>query len=223
MPAETSSFAEDASSATFTTVPGEADYDAIFAAVMETDRGRWFLIEYARRNRQADTAAVLTAIDRLGTSPRPDLVGVPSDQPQCRRSGADVHRLRIELADMASAIARTKSELGSIRPDATPGDRIMEATGQADSLVQGPTGRAMSDILAAAERVRDVAWMMREQDMDSKFCDQLDDCAAKIHAACSFQDMTGRRARKIVQVLRYLEARIQSMTDICGAEAPLKR
>ncbi|MDZ5448351.1 hypothetical protein [Labrys sp. ZIDIC5] len=43
----------------------EEDYGAIEAAVMETARGRWFLAEYARRNRNADTDAVLAAIRRL--------------------------------------------------------------------------------------------------------------------------------------------------------------
>jgi hypothetical protein len=42
-----------------------ADYDAIEAAVMETRRGRWFLAEYARRNRSADTEMLLAAIRRL--------------------------------------------------------------------------------------------------------------------------------------------------------------
>jgi hypothetical protein len=45
MSAETSPFAEAASSATFPAFPGATDYDAIFAAVMETDRGRWVLSE----------------------------------------------------------------------------------------------------------------------------------------------------------------------------------
>jgi hypothetical protein len=43
----------------------EADYQAICSAVEETARGRWFLAEYARRNRNADTKLVLAAIDRL--------------------------------------------------------------------------------------------------------------------------------------------------------------
>jgi hypothetical protein len=42
-----------------------ADFEAIEAAVMETARGRWFLAEYARRNRATDTAAVLEALARL--------------------------------------------------------------------------------------------------------------------------------------------------------------
>ncbi len=36
--------------------PNEQDYDAIREAFMETARGRWFLGEYAKRNRNADTA-----------------------------------------------------------------------------------------------------------------------------------------------------------------------
>ncbi|BCJ91345.1 hypothetical protein IZ6_20800 [Terrihabitans soli] len=43
----------------------EEDYEAIEAAVMETARGRWFLMEFARRNRNADTTVLLEAISRL--------------------------------------------------------------------------------------------------------------------------------------------------------------
>jgi hypothetical protein len=46
-------------------MPSEADYDAIREAFMETSRGRWFLTEYAKRNRNADTTMVLDAIARI--------------------------------------------------------------------------------------------------------------------------------------------------------------
>jgi hypothetical protein len=45
--------------------PDEADYEAIREAFMETARGRWFLGEYAKRNRNADTGMVLDAIARI--------------------------------------------------------------------------------------------------------------------------------------------------------------
>jgi hypothetical protein len=45
--------------------PSEADYDAIKEAFMETSRGRWFLGEYAKRNRNADTSMVLDAVARI--------------------------------------------------------------------------------------------------------------------------------------------------------------
>ena len=47
------------------TLPSEADYDAIREAFMETARGRWFLGEYGKRNRNADTSMVLDAVARI--------------------------------------------------------------------------------------------------------------------------------------------------------------
>jgi hypothetical protein len=47
------------------TQPREEDYEAISDAFMETSRGRWFLGEYARRNRNADTSMVLDAVARI--------------------------------------------------------------------------------------------------------------------------------------------------------------
>lgn len=48
--------------------PTQSDYDAISEAFMETARGRWFLAEYAKRNRNADTAMVLDAVARIERS-----------------------------------------------------------------------------------------------------------------------------------------------------------
>ena len=48
--------------------PSEEDYDAIREAFMETSRGRWFLGEYAKRNRNADTRMVLDAVARIEES-----------------------------------------------------------------------------------------------------------------------------------------------------------
>jgi hypothetical protein len=49
-------------------LPSEEDYDAIREAFMETSRGRWFLGEYAKRNRNADTSMVLDAVARIEAS-----------------------------------------------------------------------------------------------------------------------------------------------------------
>lgn len=54
-----------------TTVTGQGDslspaeFEAIRDAVMETPRGRWFLAEYGRRQRAAETATVLDNLKRL--------------------------------------------------------------------------------------------------------------------------------------------------------------
>lgn len=47
---------------------GEADYAAIHDVFMETARGRWFLGEFGKRNRNADTRMVLDAVARIERS-----------------------------------------------------------------------------------------------------------------------------------------------------------
>ena len=43
----------------------EGDFERIEAAVRETERGRWFLDEFAQRIRAAETLQAVNAIDRL--------------------------------------------------------------------------------------------------------------------------------------------------------------
>src|SRR3712207_6301035 len=84
----------------------EAEYEAIEAAVMETARGRWFLSEFARRNRTADTNMLLDAIGRLEQA----VTG--------ERAVQNMDRVRFDLMEMAKAIARTKAEIAAIHsPD----------------------------------------------------------------------------------------------------------
>src|SRR5271155_1406997 len=42
-----------------------ADYDAICAVVMASEGGRWFLSEFANRNRHADTQMLVDALARV--------------------------------------------------------------------------------------------------------------------------------------------------------------
>jgi len=77
---------------------GDLDFETIEAAVMETARGRWFLKEYARRNRNADTQAVLEAVDRIKE---------PTLDPKA------VERLKADLEAMAVAIRQTREAIRS--------------------------------------------------------------------------------------------------------------
>jgi chemotaxis protein CheZ len=186
----------------------DADYEAIEDAVLETNRGRWFLAEYARRNRHADTKILLAAIDRLEAAMRGE------------RTAESVDRIRFDLVEMAKAIARTKAEIAAIKPDVEQAGKFAEATEELDSIVS-TTEAATSDILAAAEQIQEVAWTLREQGLDPEVCDLLDAKATAVYTACSFQDLTGQRTRKVVQVLRYLEGRINAMIDIWGLEGAM--
>jgi chemotaxis regulatin CheY-phosphate phosphatase CheZ len=186
----------------------EVDYEQIEGAVMETARGRWFLAEYARRNRNADTTMLLKALERIEGAMRGE------------RSVEPVERIRFDLIEMSKAIARTKTEIASIKPDADHHGKFGEASEELDSVVQA-TETATSDILACAERIQEIAWTLREQGVESEVCDLLDANATEIYTACSFQDITGQRTRKVIQVLRYLEDRINAMISIWGLDGAM--
>jgi chemotaxis regulatin CheY-phosphate phosphatase CheZ len=186
----------------------EADYEAIEGAVMETARGRWFLAEYARRNRHADTAMLLKALDRIEAA----IGGERSVEP--------VERIRFDLVEMSKAISRTKTEIASMKPDADHHGKFGEASEELDSVVQ-QTEAATSDILACAERIQEMAWTLREQGLEAEVCDLLDANATEVYTACSFQDLTGQRTRKVIGVLRYLEGRINAMIDIWGLDGAM--
>src|SRR3954453_7577261 len=181
----------------------EADYEAIEAAVMETARGRWFLAEFARRNRNADTTMLLKALDRIEAVVRGE------------QSVSSVDRIRFDLLDMSKAIARTKAEIAAMKPDADHHGKFGEASEELDSVVQ-QTEAATSDILACAERIQEMAWTLREQGVEAEVCDLIDANATEVYTACSFQDLTGQRTRKVIHVLHYLEGRINAMIEIWG-------
>src|SRR4051794_32313482 len=186
----------------------EVDYEQIEGAVMETARGRWFLAEYARRNRNADTTMLLKALDRIEGAMRGE------------RSVEPVERIRFDLIEMSKAIARTKTEIASIKPDADHHGKFGEASEELDSVVQA-TESATSDILACAERIQEMAWTLREQGVEGEVCDLLDANATEVYTACSFQDITGQRTRKVIGVLRYLEERINAMIGIWGLDGAM--
>jgi hypothetical protein len=180
-----------------------SEYDRIEAAMTESERGRWFLDAYLRRNRTNDTGILLDAIARLETVVTGD------------RDNGQIDRLRGDVMDMAHAIARTKAEIAAIHAPDHDQSRLGGASAALDAIVRS-TERATSDILGAAEQVQEAAWTLRESGSDAAICDELDRRATAIYTACSFQDLTAQRTARIIHTLRYLEERLGAMMAIWG-------
>lgn len=170
---------------------GEPNYDAIYAAVVSTVEGRWFLAQYASRNRNTDTAVVLAAIDRLeGEMGReraaPAAVTAPDPPP-----GPDIARLRRDLGELADALMYARSDIAAIDP---PG---------------AATGRPC--ILAATEALQALTWFMRERGIEPLDCDRIDGCVGDIRAVCAIPDLTAERIGTIADVLSGLESRLHAI------------
>jgi chemotaxis regulatin CheY-phosphate phosphatase CheZ len=131
--------------------------------------------------------------------------------------------LRQELQEMSSYIQQTRSEIAALRPADAGANRIMAATGELDAIVTA-TERATTEILNAAERIQESASQMHRAEKAGTQVD-LGDLANDIEAqvmeimtACSFQDITGQRTTKVVNTLRYIEQRVNTMIEIWGVD-----
>jgi hypothetical protein len=181
-------------------LPAPGEYDAICAVLMHTERGRWFLQEYARRSRSADTELLLAAIKRIEGVVRAE------------RSWQLQQSFRSDLLEMAKAITRARAEVAEINPVAVSGLVSPRPAGPAPPTREGADS---SGIFATAERIRDVTWAMRGHGFDPSTCDQLEELAGSILSASSLRDPTDRRACKLGEVLHYLEHRIDAMLQSC--------
>jgi len=183
----------------------DVDYDAIESALADSPQGRWFLAEYIKRNQPAEFTSLREALTKLEHS-----VGTPG--PALPGEG-----LRRDLLEMSNAITRTRREIAAIKPSDDEDSQLLSATGELDAIVSA-TEKATSDILEAAEDIQEVAWLLREKGTEDAACDRLDERATEIYMGCSFQDITGQRIEKVVNVLRFLESRVVAMINIWGLD-----
>ncbi|MCF6183918.1 MAG: hypothetical protein L3J56_04680, partial [Bacteroidales bacterium] len=120
-------------------------------------------------------------------------------------------------ATAEEAIAETKQQIAEIKSSDGDDSRIDSATAELDAIVVAAE-TATSDILSAAENIQEVAWTMREDGATEEGFDRLDALATDIYMACSFQDITGQRTTKVINVLQYLENRVSAMMNIWGIQ-----
>jgi hypothetical protein len=172
-------------------LPSEEDYEAIREAFMETARGRWFLDEYAKRNRNSDTRMVLDAVARIEQTiaaqkqPPPPVV---------------VDRLPQALVSIRSAVERAQ-EAGFA---AFTGLRLEEN---------------LAPIRKGSRIIKEISWRWREIGADGRICDLIDSQVAAIETACAQLAETDPRValRAAFEVIRN---EIEAFRDPGAASAP---
>ncbi len=175
-------------------LPGEEDYAAISEAFMETSRGRWFLGEYAKRNRNADTRMVLDAVARIEQS----LAAQKEDSLQRETSLAAQEQLAAAMAAnagleearlAATELAEVKSEQARLA-EAKLAEALAMVQGAVDSAqtsaVEALDALALEQKLAPVRKgarvIREIAWRLREIGNDGRICDLIDSQVAVIEA-----------------------------------------
>lgn len=186
----------------------DTDFEAIEAAVKETARGRWFLEEFAQRNRHADTKIVLDAIQRLQRS----VLGAESAPAVAPPPPTVIHD---NLDEIERAADETRKLLGEI--DAA--HRRHGDLGSELEAIVAASAQAVSGVLSDADRIGEISATMRAQGIGEHICDQLDGLAGHLNTACAFHDLTGQRMQKVGVTLRLLEARVHELVKLWQAES----
>jgi len=176
-------------------LPGEEDYAAISEAFMETSRGRWFLTEYAKRNRNADTRMVLDAVARIEQS----LAAQKEETLAAQREGLAAQQQAADAAAAKSAAsaAAAAAEASDNRLRAALATIRVAVEAAQVSATEALDGLALEQRQAAVRKgarvLREIAWRLREIGNDSRICDLIDSQVAVIEKAS--EEVTTKEAK----------------------------
>jgi hypothetical protein len=186
----------------------EGEFQQIEEFISRTARGRAFLREHTLRAQTGVAEEVRNLVAELRDMWR--------QQTEASHLVNRVAVLRHELQDMSASISHARREIAAIKPAETgDGDRFMAATNELDAIIVS-TERASTEILGAAERVLDMVGRLRGGADVAELCTEIEGEVMTVFTACSFQDLTGQRTTKVINVLRYIEQRIAAMIEIWG-------
>lgn len=120
-------------------------------------------------------------------------------------TGNDRREVFLHLAELAQIIDSLKKEISLQRPDHVKNSHIPEATDELDAVVTA-TAEATNTIMTVCEDIQELA-----AKADPEIRDAINARTGEIFEACSFQDITGQRIRKVVSTLAVIEEKIDSI------------
>ncbi|AMS28351.1 protein phosphatase CheZ [Aquidulcibacter sp.] len=117
-----------------------------------------------------------------------------------------------EMRYISSYIQRTRLEISNLRPNDLSEDRIPGAGAELHAVVQH-TAEATNLIMAVAEDV-----MAADTSDPAAYQAFVSDKMMEIFEACTFQDITGQRIKKVVDTLTHIEQRLERFASVMGVE-----
>ena len=117
-----------------------------------------------------------------------------------------------EMRYISSYIQRTRLEISNLRPNDLSEDRIPGAGAELHAVVQH-TAEATNLLMAVAEDV-----MAADTSDPAAYQAFVSDKMMEVFEACTFQDITGQRIRKVVDTLTHIEQRLERFANVMGVE-----
>jgi chemotaxis protein CheZ len=173
-------------------------YEALEDAVMESARGRWFLAEYARRNRAADTMLLLDALKKL------ESVAAATPRPS-----ADVEGL-------AAAIKEARAEIAAIHNDRLPDGGYVSADPGLFSRITSDARSAASEIVKRSMSLRVVAGGLKASTVEEEHVRAVEANAHSLETLSWSQEVLSERIAKAMGLLSHID---EALTGISGKVA----
>jgi chemotaxis protein CheZ len=118
--------------------------------------------------------------------------------------------LHQHVSELTQALRGLRDEIVKLEPSKIWQEHIPVASDELDAIVQA-TEDATNRIMSAAEIVERVAG-----ELDGDRSTELTDVVTAIYEACSFQDITGQRVKKVVRTLQHIEGVVGAMVSRFG-------
>jgi len=151
-----------------------------------------------------DLSAEIDATESLAPH---DLSGVQAAVGSLMSKWPNNRGVYVQLKRLADFIAKTRQELATLRPDEVKREFIPKATDELDAIVEA-TASATHRIMDAADVIMEVVGKLAKEDSDKAMA-----AVTSIYEACTFQDITGQRVTKVVNVLKVIEDRVDRIVS----------
>lgn len=129
-------------------------------------------------------------------------------------------KIQDELRKLAEFIVAARRELFSINAEKESGDNKKEknltlASNELNEVIKH-TEDATNKIMDESELIQKLC----SASSDKKVAQEISKHTAEILVACSFQDITGQRIRKVLRTLEEIEIRVGNMVKLFGGDIP---
>jgi len=181
------------------TFPRE-QYEALESAVMESARGRWFLAEYARRNRAADTMMLLDALKKL------ENVAATTTKPP-------------DIEALASSIKQTRSEIASTHNDRLPDGGYLTADSGLYDRITADAKSATSEIAKRSMSLRVIAGGLKAAPADGEHVEAVEANARSLETLSWSQEVLSERIAKAMGLLSHIDEALTGFSEKAEDEA----
>ena len=121
-------------------------------------------------------------------------------------------KLHADIEALARYIRSAKAEIVAIRADEIDTGQLPAAAGELSAIVAA-TEEATHAIIGAAETIEEQSGAM-----PTEVAGVVTAAVTRVYEACGFQDVTGQRIAKVVDVLEEVEVRVQALLDALNEE-----